>query len=160
MTKRTLGLLFGLTILACFASTAAQAASGTYTVQSPGSIAIIGNEPGKNRDSNKLLISVTSDKIPDNAVITIVTIKTGPTKNGPGTAINAITSYNLTPPGGSPSPVMWKNFPTGTRWTSLELPDSGVKGTWQLSMTGFNTSNKQSAITAHVISSIEFEYTY
>jgi hypothetical protein len=160
MAKRTLGFLFGLTIMACFVSTAAQAASGTYLVQNPGSIAIIGNEPGKNRDSNKLLISVTTDKIPDNAVVAKVTIKTGAVKNGPGTAINAITSYNLTPPGGSPSPVRWKNFPTGTRWTSLELPDCGVKGTWHLSMTGFNTSNKMSAVTAHAISSIEFEYTY
>ncbi len=156
MLKKLFVVLCALTIV----STAAQAASATYSISNPGNIAIIGNEPGKNRDSNSLLLSVASDSIPDNAVIIKVTIKTGAVKNGPGSAINAITSYNLTPPGGSPASVRWKNFPTGTRWTNLELPNCSVKGTWQLSMTGFNTSNTRSAITAHAISSVEFEYTY
>ena len=153
-----------MTWFSAFPAFSANAATAVYTKHNPGSIAILGNPAGKTNTSNPLAIALPTS-IPETAVITKVTVLTGSVSNGPGVAVNAITSYNLTPPGKEPAAVMWKNAAFSTQWTNSNssIDSPAARGTWFLSMTGFNPSPAKTGIaatTSHRISSIEFEYAY
>ena len=161
MLKKLLLPALAVVVLACIFTDSAFAASANYTKLSPGSIAITNNPAGQTRDSNALSISVPTS-VPANAIVTKITVKNGTVTNGPGLALNVISSYNIKAPTMSaPVSVSWKNATTETYWASnnCALGSPSAQGTWLLSMTGKNITNT-AATTSHVINSIVFDYTY